>query len=202
MTAFGYLFALLGVLLVRQVAVGRAKETGEDARDIALAFLSADTGQMAEVFGRRGQNVSVEGSGEVATDPSTGSDTQIAGNNALAQETVKLGNAARGYVWGAVGPTYYDCSGLIWRAAKNIGVYNGPRFTTSSFRSISGGWVQSVNNPTVGDIAVWPTKHMGVVVGPDKLYSARSPSKGITTSSISADSRYFGMRPEYWRVRG
>lgn len=41
---------------------------------------------------------------------------------------------------------------------------------------------------------------MGVYVAEDKMYSARSPAKGIGYSSISGDSGYFGSQPTYWRA--
>lgn len=195
--AVGYLLLGLGAVLARQVAVGRAMETPGDIRDLAVALLSADTGSMQEVFSRRGENVSVEDSGEVA---SVESSTETPGSTELSRKVVSLGQNSRGYALGAEGPTYYDCSGLVWRAAKSLGIYNGPRFTTSNFKSIAKGWAHKVGTPKPGDIVLWPTHHMGVYVGNNKMYSARSPSKGVGYSSISGDSGYFGSQPEYWRV--
>lgn len=210
MAAFGYAFLLVGALLIRQVVVGRAKELPGDMRDAAVAFLSADMDGLAEVFQRRGESVSVPvaATGTDTLSPATEStltnDQPVApfGDQSLSAEVMKLGKAARGYAWGATGPTYYDCSGLIWRAVRNLGIYNGPRFTTSTFRAVSKGWAYPVTSPSAGDIVLWEGDHIGVMVfPPDTLYSARNPSKGIASSSISGDSSFFGKQPTYWRVK-
>lgn len=203
MSTFGLFFILAGVLLARQVVVGRAKETPGDIRDLTLAFLNADTEAMKAVLTARGENAPVTPSSEVATDDGVTGAVQgppLPGNNIVAQKAIQLGNAASGYRLGATGPTFYDCSGLIWKAATLVGAYDGVRFTTSSFRAIGPSWCTQVTIPNVGDIVLWPSHHMGVMTGPDQMYSARSPSKGIGTSSISGDSGYFGSQPEYWRV--
>lgn len=203
MSTFGLVFILAGVLLVRQVVVGRTKETPSDIRDLTLAFLNADTEAMKAVLTARGENVDAPAASEVAAE-SVGASTPLGpplpGNNEVARKAIQLGNAASGYRLGATGPTFYDCSGLIWQAARQVGAYNGARFTTSSWDAIAPSWCSKVEIPNTGDIVVWPTHHMGVFTGPDQMYSARSPSKGIGTSSISGDSSYFGSQPDYWRV--
>lgn len=206
MNAFGYLFVFAGALLIQRIAAGRAKNIPEDSRDFFTAFLNADSEGIGEVVSRRGENVSgaASGFGEVATGSlsDAASDTTLSASNSdFANEVVKLGQNAQGYRWGATGPDYYDCSGLIWRAARNVGAYTGARFTTSTFHAASSGWVQKVSDPGVGDIVLWPGRHIGIYAGNDKMYSARSPSKGIGYSTISGDSGYFGREPEYWRVK-
>jgi cell wall-associated NlpC family hydrolase len=204
MSTFGLFFILAGVLLARQVVVGRTKETPSDIRDLALAFMNADTEAMKTVLTARGTNVDAASVGEVATDDAAAFTPPIGptlpGNGAVAKKAIQLGNAASGYRLGATGPTFYDCSGLIWQAARQVGAYTGNRFTTSSWNAIAPTWCTKQSIPAVGDIVVWPTHHMGVYIGTDQMYSARSPSKGIGTSTISGDSEYFGSAPDYWRV--
>jgi hypothetical protein len=60
MGAVGYLFALVGALLIRQVVVGRAHETPEDIRDLFVGVITADMGQVNEVLTRRGENTGSE----------------------------------------------------------------------------------------------------------------------------------------------
>lgn len=114
----------------------------------------------------------------------------------------QLGDASGKYVWGATGPDAFDCSGLIWNALGKTGVYKGPRFTTHNFNQVAPQFAEPVSTPAKGDIVVWPGHHIGVVADQDKYYSARSPAKGIGDASLSADSGYFGMKPQYWRVKG
>jgi cell wall-associated NlpC family hydrolase len=207
--AFGYLFLLGGVLLIRQVVVGRVDDIPDDARDLFNALLAGDSTAVGEVMKRRGENVTVAGSTGstvAASYESPTGETVIPATVTPAKtdvlvECVRLGNAATGYVLSATGPDYYDCSGLVWRAARNVGVYKGGRFTTSSFEDIAGGWCQKVSTPAIGDIVLWEGDHMGMLMAPNTLYSARSPSKGIGQSTVSGDSSYFGRQPTYWRVK-
>jgi cell wall-associated NlpC family hydrolase len=119
------------------------------------------------------------------------------GDNSVIQMAHKLGRSAGKYVWGATGPNAYDCSGLVWRTLVKTGKYNGPRFTTSTIGS-SG--LKRVGNPQRGDIVVWPGHHMGFVLGPNRMYSAKSPSAGIGRNTISGDAGYFGRKPVYYRA--
>ena len=204
MRSFGYIFILLGMAAVRQVAVGRVGNIPEDVADLFNALTSGDVSKVGDVTSRRGSNVAV-GSGEVATTENPTA-TPPTSDGSLVGEMQKLGDATKSaahpngwYVWGAVGPNSYDCSGLVWRACKNLGLYSGPRFTTSTFSSIANGWATQVKLPARGDIVLWAGKHIGVTTGPDGLYSARSEAKGIGPSTVSGDSSSLGT-PTYWRV--
>jgi cell wall-associated NlpC family hydrolase len=196
---------LAGFLLGRQVVTGRVKETPQDIRDITLAVLSGDFTSLQSTLAQRGKNVSPDVSSTVAAGASGGSDslsdllTNPLSSDLLAK-TVELGNAAKGYVLGATGPTYYDCSGLVWRAMKTLDLYTGPRFTTSTFVAQMGGRIQKVNAPQVGDIVLWPRHHMGVVSGPDQMYSARSPQSGIGYSPINASDVSIGGTHVFYRL--
>lgn len=198
MQTIAWLFIITAIVLIRQVTKGRAANLPEDLRDFMLALLSGDNGLMKEVAARSGDALTptsaesptisgVAGGGDSASTPS---------GSSLLSEARKLGTAAGNhYVWGATGPSSYDCSGLVWKAARNIGVYKGARFTTYTFRIQSKGWAQQVSKPAVGDIVLW-TGHMGIVSGPDKMYSALSKRTGIVETSISGHSG----TPSYWRI--
>ena len=195
MPPLALLFVLGGILLIRQVVVGRAGNTPEDIRDLSLALVHGDTAEVGSVLARRGENVPEAGSGEVASTASSGTS-----NSALLTEVIKLGTAAKGYRWGGIGPDYYDCSGLVWRAMRNLDIYKGLRFNTAVFGAIAKtqGWT-AVDSPSSGDVVVWAGKHMGVSAGGDKMFSARSPSKGIAYSTISGDSSVLGS-PKFYRI--
>lgn len=190
MAPFGYAFILGGILLIRQVVVGRAMDTPGDTRDLALALLRGDTASVQEVLARRGSSVEVDDSALVGG----------AGSSTLVTECMRLGEAAKGYKLGSSGPDYYDCSGLVWRAMKNLGIYNGPRFTTHVFAAVAKakGWPK-VDAPSPGDVVLWPAKHMGVATGGDGMYSARSTVKGINPSSIAGDTSVLGT-PSFYRI--
>jgi len=199
MNTAGLVFILAGLVLIRQVAVGRATEIISDVRDLSLAFLQGDMDRVGEVLSQRGENAPV-GSSEVATDPTGVS----SGNSTYANAVMSLGNAAKGYRLGATGPTYYDCSGLLWAAAVRLG-YKGARFTTSTFQhavSDSHGFFVPVSGPPkAGDIILWDNHgHMGVSLGGDVMYSARSTEKGIGRSTVSGDSDAFDEQPTFFSV--
>lgn len=188
MSPIGYAFVLVGVMLIRQVVVGRAMDTPTDARDLTLALLRGDTAEVGAILSRRGS----------AVDASTDIGSSVDASNTLVAECMRLGNAAKGYRLGATGPDYYDCSGLVWRAMRNLGIYGGPRFTTHVFAGVAKakGW-EKVSTPSAGDVVLWPMKHMGVATGGDGMYSARSTAKGINASSISGDSSVLGTASFY-----
>jgi len=195
----GYVFILVGLVLVRQVAVGRATDIVADIRDLSLAFLQGDMNRVGEVLSQRGENTPV-GPSEVATGPTGVS----GGNSAYAQAVVSLGNAAKGYRLGATGPDYYDCSGLLWKAATQLG-YKGARFTTATFQHAvadsKGFFTPVAGPPKTGDIILWDNHgHMGVSLGGDVMYSARNQAKGINKSTVSGDSGAFGEQPTFYSV--
>lgn len=209
MPTIGLFLLLVGTLLLRQVVVGRTLETGGDLKDLATATLSGDAVAMQEVLQRRGTNAAVESVGEGSA--STDSTAVISREYTTAQSSkagtlintcMVLGNAAKGYRWGATGMDYYDCSGLIWRACTKDGFYKGGRFTTTTFGAIASKFARKVEDYAVGDIVVWPGKHMGVVTSRSTYYSARSVEKGIGSASLKDDTDYFGgTTPEYWRLK-
>lgn len=200
MNTAGYILIFVGALLVRQVVTGRAQDTPADLMNLATAFFSGDVEGMKTVLAQRGENVDVDSSsGEVATGGE--STSTPSGMTGFAQAVMDHGSkASNGYVLGATGPNSYDCSGLIWRTAKDMGIFTGARFTTHNFAKIRKPWVQ-VSSPVAGDVVLWTGKHMGVSLGGDSMYSARSAKKGIGTSSVSGDSAYFGVSPTYWRLQ-
>lgn len=202
MIVVAWLFVIIAAVVIRQAAKGRAANTREDVHDAFLALLDGNWTGLGEVFSRSGESalqpVSVQ-AGDAAT---AGAALGTAGTgNALLGEVRALGSRAKGYRWGGVGPTYYDCSGLVWRALKNLGIYKGARFTTVTFAHAMKGLVTQVGAPQAGDIVVWVTSvspfgHMGVVSGKDRFYSALSTNSGIKESSISGHKG----TPKYYRL--
>jgi len=196
MSTIGWVFILIGVLIIRQVAKGRVLNTMEDLSDAFLAIVSGDSQGLTGVVTRTGdynqpsQAVINEGAAPA----------QGIANAKLLDAAVALGNSAKGYRWAATGPNYYDCSGLVYRAAQRVG-YTGRRFTTADVDDVKS--FQPVDKPSNGDVVVWlagqggTTGHMGVVSGSDMFYSARSVRSGIGYSKISTFRK---ARPHYLRL--
>lgn len=215
MKAIALFLVIFGVILLDIGRRGRVKDIGTDLSDAFFALISQDPDALGEVLAREGEDLSatesdlekwnqvgdvalsaaaaVKAAGVGSAGENVGASVGRAASGLLLNECVRLGTAAKGYRWTATGPDYYDCSGLVWRACKNLGIYTGPRFTTSTVSSIKG--FNRVTTPSVGDIVVWPGDHMGVVAGDNRYYSARSRKSGIGYSTITGH----GGTPRYLR---
>lgn len=213
MGSLGLLLLLGGAMLLRQVVTGRVPDTVSDFKGITLSVLTGDFPGLQQQLALRGTNVSPDITSEVAAGMSgetalAGSDGASGlltgpvqtGNRDLLNRAVSLGQSAKGYHLGATGPDWYDCSGLVWAAMKQQGSYTGARFTTSTFQRQLTGLVTKVTTPAVGDIVLWPGKHMGIVSGKGKMFSAMSPAAGIGFGDIDGSSGYFHSQPVYYRV--
>lgn len=216
MNTVAWVLILAGLLTLRQVSRGRTLQIGDDLSDALLALVRGDSAAFTEVLARSGAgNEPVAALGDamgvatVGTAQAIGITAETVGKGIykglsganLGLAAIVRGEKAKGYRWGATGPDYYDCSGLIWRAAQDAG-YKGPRFTTATIRSrkefkrvLAPGMQAPSQTPMPdargGDIVLWPagsggiTGHMGVITSNDRFYSARSVRSGIGESSIS-----------------
>lgn len=103
-------------------------------------------------------------------------------NSAMVSEMMKLGEG-KPYVWGATGPSAYDCSGLVMAAANHLGV-SLPHYSGSQYSATT-----PVSHPQPGDLVFFGSggsNHVGAYMGKDTYYSAQSPSAGIGVGKISA----------------
>jgi cell wall-associated NlpC family hydrolase len=91
----------------------------------------------------------------------------------------------KSYVYGASGPSSYDCSGLTKAAFATIGV-DLPR--TAAEQSTVGTAV-SVSNVQVGDLLFWGGRgsayHVAVYVGNGEYLDAANPSKGVVIQKMA-----------------
>lgn len=197
MAPFGLIVLVIGGLLLRQVVMGRVPETMSDLKELGTDLVTGNFDGAVSVLTSRGSGVP-----EVAGDTTTTTAVDTSGgSSALLNEAETLGNGGS-YQTGGTGPHTYDCSGLVWKACYNLGIFTGSRFTTSTFEHVASGFASRVTTPAVGDIAVDPAgHHMGIVSGPDEFYSAMNPSAGIGFAKISTFKTANGsFNPDYWRV--
>ena len=104
------------------------------------------------------------------------------------------------YRWGGTfrpGDDRGDCSGLVWRAGRDIGI-PWARFTTSTIMFSQ--YVERISAPSTGDIVVWPGHHMGIVSGPGQMLNA--PKTGTVVRYDSWKPLRSGIMAAYFRVRG
>lgn len=199
MNTVGYIFIMLAAVIIRAINKGRVENLPGDLSDFFTAIFTGDSALLKEVSGRTGKGLEASDPAAIPATQSTSGESGFADSNAFIAEAKKLGSVAKGYSWGRTGPDYYDCSGLMWRALKNLGVYKGIRFTSHTFAALSSTFASQVKNPAPGDIVLWVNHHMGVVTGTDSFYSARSLKSGIGESKIST---FRGSAPIYYRLKG
>lgn len=98
------------------------------------------------------------------------------------------------YAWGGSQPGGFDCSGLVWYAAKMAGI-NLPR--TSQAQSTLGTQV-SLSELQPGDLVFWggvgSAHHVGIYIGNGSYVHAPAPGQSVTTMSMQYYKPDFGRR--------
>lgn len=117
----------------------------------------------------------------------------------LLKAVEKYGEGHR-YVWGAAGPTTFDCSGLVMYALKHAYGIDFPHFSGSQY-----GMTQHISKDQakMGDLVFWGNhgdEHVGVYAGGNRYFSAESPSQGIHMNTL--DSVVGKGKPLFGRVHG
>ncbi|MFG3437604.1 WXG100 family type VII secretion target [Nonomuraea sp. NPDC047897] len=89
------------------------------------------------------------------------------------------------YIWGANGPSAFDCSGLVYYTLNQAGIKIGD--TTAAGYQKSG---QPVTDPQPGDIVFFgqPASHVGIYVGNGEMIHAPRPGADVTLARVSGQS--------------
>ncbi|AVP69130.1 NlpC/P60 family protein [Rhodococcus hoagii] len=129
------------------------------------------------------------------TAPSWGSSsieaTPVAGSNQAVANAAqsKVGSP---YVWGATGPSSFDCSGLVQWAYKQAGK-SVPR---TSYDQVGGGTSVSKANLQPGDVvAFYGAEHVGIYIGNGSVVHA--PTEGENVKISPLDSMTFSGASRY-----
>jgi hypothetical protein len=211
MRPLGLFFVFLSVIVGYEGVRGRSiTAVGTDLKDVTVSLIKGDVKGAQEALTRAptlnptytpatGNAASLGSAGGSAV----GNAASIVAGNNLLNEAMKLGSAAKGYRWGGVGPVYYDCSGLVWRAVQKAAGFKGPRFTTFNEAIALKPIATEVKTPQRGDIAVWQIwsgGHTGIMTDAYNVYSARSPKSGIGTTLASVFTGIYAP-PRYFRLK-
>ncbi|WEV36212.1 NlpC/P60 family protein [Lactobacillus sp. ESL0677] len=120
-------------------------------------------------------------------------------SSALLRAVEKYGEG-HNYVWGASGPSEFDCSGLVMYALKKAFGISYPHFSGSQYSE-----TQHISkaNARSGDLVFWGnggSEHVGVYAGGNKYFSAESPAQGIHMNTLDSVVGYGS--PKFGRVKG
>ncbi|WP_423348589.1 NlpC/P60 family protein [Lactiplantibacillus plantarum] len=105
--------------------------------------------------------------------------------------------ATNKYVWGAAGPSAFDCSGLVEYTLKKMGI-SFPRNSGEQYKAS-----KHVSNPKPGDLVFFGpggSEHVGVYTGNGEFYSAENEKDGMGISKVHGGG--YGTFAGYGRVPG
>lgn len=106
-------------------------------------------------------------------------------NTSKAQAVINVAKQQLGkpYVWGAAGPSSFDCSGLTSYAfSKGAGVNIG----RTTYVQLNAGKRVSVSQLQPGDLVFWGNYHVGIYLGNNQYIHAPQPGQNVTVASISS----------------
>ncbi|WP_188191129.1 bifunctional WXG100 family type VII secretion target/C40 family peptidase [Nonomuraea sp. SYSU D8015] len=95
------------------------------------------------------------------------------------------------YVWGANGPSAFDCSGLVYYVLNQAGIKIGD--TTAAGYQASG---KPVSSPQPGDIVFFgnPAGHVGIYIGDGMMIHAPRSGSDVMVAPVAADGRSVSYR--------
>ncbi|MCK3675849.1 NlpC/P60 family protein [Lactiplantibacillus plantarum] len=119
-----------------------------------------------------------------------------ASSSTLVNAMEKYG-ATNKYVYGAEGPSAFDCSGLVEYTLKKLGI-SFPRTSGEQYRAS-----KHVSDPKPGDLVFFGpggSDHVGVYTGNGEFYSAENEKDGMGISKVHGGG--YGTFAGYGRVPG
>lgn len=104
-----------------------------------------------------------------------------------------MAQVGKSYVYGAAGPSAFDCSGLTMRAWGTAGV----SLPHSSRAQFSTGTRISESQLQPGDLVFYysPISHVGMYIGNGKIVNAQNPGAGVRVTSLHAMPYVGAVRP-------
>ncbi len=127
---------------------------------------------------------------EPAAEPSP--EVSVSGRGAAAVQYA-LAQVGDAYVYGAAGPSAFDCSGLMMMAWAQAGV----SLPHSSSAQMSSGASVSQSSLAPGDLVFYysPVSHVGMYIGNGQIVHAANPSSGVEVSPLNSMPYSGAVRP-------
>ncbi len=116
-----------------------------------------------------------------------------ASGNAGAAVSYAMAQVGDAYVYGASGPSAFDCSGLTSMAWAAAGV-SLPHSSTAQY---SAGPHIATSDLQPGDLVFYysPISHVGMYIGNGMIVHAANPSSGVTTAPLNSMPYVGAVRP-------
>ncbi|WP_328861503.1 C40 family peptidase [Streptomyces sp. NBC_00306] len=179
----------------RLAAIERKK--AEEARRKAEQKAEQEAKAEAERQRQRQEKEREQNQGGTGTAPGTGtgSGSSDGTSTAKAAKVLDFARAQIGkpYVWGAAGPSSYDCSGLTQAAWKTAGV-SLPRTTWDQVKT---GKQIGTKDLLPGDLVFFydDISHVGIYIGDGKMIHAPKPGANVREESIFSMPIHGSVRP-------
>ncbi|MFG2891979.1 NlpC/P60 family protein [Streptomyces sp. NPDC048248] len=183
-------------LLSRLTAQEKARLAELERKREAAAERKAEELARKQAEEERRQREEQKQPGDGTSDGSTGGGSDTGGSySTKADKALAFARAQMGkpYVWGATGPTSYDCSGLTQAAWKAAGV-DLPRTT---WDQVKVGERVATKDLQPGDLVFFydDISHVGMYIGGGKMIHAPKPGANVREESIYYMPIYGSVRP-------
>ena len=113
--------------------------------------------------------------------------------SAAAAVSYAMGQVGNAYVYGAAGPSAFDCSGLTMMAWAQAGV----ALPHSSSAQMGSGTPVSISGLRPGDLVFYysPVSHVGIYIGNGMIAHAANPSTGVRVDPVTSMPFSGAVRP-------
>lgn len=183
-------------LTVSQASLRSAKQTVQrklgEARSLLARLTAEERGRQEEARRKAEEQRQQERQDHRHRNQQPDDDT---GHTAKAREVLAFAEAQIGkpYVWGATGPSSYDCSGLTqaaWRAA-------GVDLPRAARDQVQAGTRVATEDLRPGDLVFFydDIRHVGIYKGDGKMIHALGPGANVREESIHCMPVHSGVRP-------
>ncbi|MFJ4640479.1 NlpC/P60 family protein [Streptomyces hygroscopicus] len=170
------------------------KKKAEEARRKAAA-LAEKQRQEATARKKRQEQQQNGSDSSGSTAPSAPSSPSAPSNGSKAAQAIAFAKAQLGkpYVWGATGPSSFDCSGLTQAAWKSAGI-SLPRTT---WDQVKAGTRVSTSELQPGDLVFFydDISHVGLYIGDGMMIHAPKPGDVVKKAPITEMPIYGSVRP-------
>lgn len=165
---------------------------GEEAAAKAEKAAKAAAAEQAKVKVTKTASVSTSGTAKPAATITPAAPVADANKSYSSAISAALSQQGKPYVWGAAGPSAYDCSGLVMWAYAKVGV----SLPHSSAAQATMGTRISISQLQPGDLVFWgsPVHHVGIYIGGGMFVHAPHTGTVVKTQSISGYTPDFGVR--------